>query len=406
MIASENAELPKHVPNELVSSFSLKMGTFTEENPWETIIPAECNGPDITYAPDGYPAGGPAWILRRTSDIKAVYQNPEYFSSANFSPFGIMAGEDWGLVPAELDPPDHGPMRQFLNPLFSPQAMKKMEQPVKDAALRCIERFKSGGEIDFVTAFSAPYPVGVILDLMELPQDKMEEFLKWEKMMLHSGDFMEMVQGTRNSVAYLKEVLAERQAKPGDDLISYMIKNDINGNKATYNELMGYFFNLFIGGLDTVTASLSNMFRYLAEHPVEQQFLRENPDRIPAAVDELMRAFSPVTTYRTVTKEIEISGVKMMPDDKVAMSTTLANRDSKEYDKPHDVQLDRKSQHVAFANGIHFCLGVHLAKRELRIAVAEMLAAFSDIRLQPGVAIKSQVGGVVQPTNLPLILTV
>ena len=95
--------------------------------------------------------------------------------------------------------------------------------------------------------------------------------------MLHSGDFMEMVQGTRNSVAYLKEVLAERQAKPGDDLISYMIKNDINGNKATYNELMGYFFNLFIGGLDTVTASLSNMFRYLAEHPVEQQFLGRTP---------------------------------------------------------------------------------------------------------------------------------
>ena len=202
-------------------------------------------------------------------------------------------------------------------------------------------------------------------------------------------------------------MLAERQANPGDDLISHMIKTPIQGREATYNELMGYFFNLFIGGLDTVTASLSNMFRYLAEHPVEQQYLRENPDKIPAAVEELMRAFSPVTTYRTVTQEIEISGVRMLPGDKVAVSTTLSNRDHLAFDDPHAVSFDRKAaQHVAFGHGIHFCLGVHLAKRELRIAVAEMLAAFSDIRLQPGVAIRSQVGGIVQPTNLPLILTV
>tara|TARA_R110000772_G_scaffold268731_1_gene398315 strand:- start:18539 stop:19762 length:1224 start_codon:yes stop_codon:yes gene_type:complete len=407
MMTSENIEIPEHVPAELVSSFSLRMGEFTEENPWEKIIPDECNGPDITYAPDGYPAGGPSWILRKASDIKAVYQNPECFSSADFSPFGIMSGEEWSLVPVEIDPPHHGPIRQMLNPVFSPPAMKRMEQPVKDAATRCIERFKSGGNVDFVKVFAGPYPVGVILDLMELPQDRMEEFLVWEKQMLHSGDFTEMVTGCRNSVAYLKEVLAERQANPGDDLISHMIKTPIQGREATYNELMGYFFNLFIGGLDTVTASLSNMFRYLAEHPVEQQYLRENPDKIPAAVEELMRAFSPVTTYRTVTQEIEISGVRMLPGDKVAVSTTLSNRDHLAFDDPHAVSFDRKAaQHVAFGHGIHFCLGVHLAKRELRIAVAEMLAAFSDIRLQPGVAIRSQVGGIVQPTNLPLILTV
>lgn len=405
-MTSENIEIPEHVPAELVGTFSLKMGEFSEENPWVRIIPAECDGPDISYATDGYPAGGPSWILRRAADVKAVYQNAECFSSRDFSPFGIMAGEDWGLVPAELDPPDHGPIRQFLNPLFSPPAMKRMEQPVKDAAQRCIERFKDGGEVDFVKVFSAPYPVGVILDLMELPQERMDEFLEWEKMLLHSGDFMEMVTGVRNVVGYLKEVLAERQASPGDDLISYMIKNDIKGRKATYNELMGYCFNLYIGGLDTVTASLSNMFRYLAENPKEQQFLRENPENIPAAVDELMRAFAPVTTYRTVTKDVEISGVKMMAGDKVAMCTTLSNRDHKEYDHPHEIRFDRKSSHVAFGHGIHFCLGVHLAKRELRVAVEEMLSAFSDIRLQPGVAINSQVGGVIQPINLPLLLTV
>lgn len=405
-MTSEGMDIPDHIPAALVGTFSLKMGEYTEENPWERIIPEECNGLDISYATDGYPAGGPSWILRRAADVKAVYQNADCFSSKEFSPFGIMAGEDWGLVPAELDPPDHGPIRQLLNPLFSPPAMKKMEQPVKEAALRCIDRFKAGGEVDFVKVFSAPYPVGVILDLMDLPQERMDEFLEWEKMLLHSGDFMEMVGGVRNVVAYLKEVLAEREANPGDDLISFMIKNGIQGRKATYNELMGYCFNLYIGGLDTVTASLSNIFRFLAENPKEQQFLRENPERIPAAVDELMRAYSPVTTYRTVSKEIEISGVRLMPGDKVAMCTTLANRDHKEYDLPHEVNFDRKASNIAFGSGIHFCLGVHLAKRELRVAVEEMLNAFSDIRLQPGVAIQSQIGGVIQPTNLPLLLTV
>lgn len=403
---SGNLAVPAHVPEELVTSFSLRNGEFSDENPWERIVPAECEGPDIVYATDGYPAGGPSWILRRAADINTVYHNADCFSSKDFSPFGIMAGEDWGLVPAELDPPDHGYIRQLLNPLFSPPAMKRMEQPVKDAALNCISRFKDGGEIDFIKSFAAPYPVGVILDLMELPQERMDEFLDWEKMLLHSGDFVEMVKGVRNVVAYLKEVLAERQESPGDDLISYMIKNEINGRKASYNELMGYCFNLYIGGLDTVTAGLGNMFRYLAENPSQQQYLRENPDKIPAAVDELMRAFASVTTYRTVSKEIEVSGVKMMPGDKVALCTSVLNRDFKEYDQPHEIRFDRKASHFGFGKGSHFCLGVHLAKRELRVAVEEMLSAFSDIRLQNGVPIKSQIGGVIQPTNLPLVLIV
>src|SRR5690606_40398995 len=134
-------------------------------------------------------------------------------------------------------------------------------------------------------------------------------------------------------------------------------------------------FNLYIGGLDTVSANIGNQVRYLASNPAHQQFLRDNPEAIKGAVEEFMRVFAAVTTFRTCVKETRIRGVTIKPGDKVATCTTLAGRDGEAYDNPHEVIFDRNAPHVSFAVGPHFCLGVHLARRELRIALEELLAA-------------------------------
>ena len=398
------ASIPAHVPAHLVEEFPLVLGHFVEENPWESLVPKACEGPDASYALGIYPGeGGAAWLFRRKEDVNRIFFDTEHFSNRGWSSFARFIGESWNQVPTEMDPPDHTLFRVALNPLFSPPKMMKLEDDLRLRARRLIDTFKDRGECQLMTDFAFPFPVAVVLDMMDLPQERLWDFQKWEHGLLHSGKLEVMQEATRNVVSYLREVIAERKKNPGDDLISAAIKSEVDGRKWTDDELVGYGFNLFLGGLDTVTANIGNQVRYLAENPDQQNLLRANPGMIGPAVEEFMRVFAAVTTFRVCVKETTVAGVTVKPGDKVAMCTTVAGRDGQAYDNPHQVRLDRKPTHVSFAVGPHFCLGVHLARRELRIALEELLAALPAFRIKPGETISSQVGGIIQPTRLPLV---
>lgn len=341
--------------------------------------------------------------MRRAEDVRQVYNDTVNFSSAHFSPFAGLIGEEWNLVPAEADPPMHGKYRTVLNPLFAPKKMQAMEEIVRGAARRSIDTFKDKGECEFLKEFAFPFPVSVFLDLIDLPQSRMQEFLTWEHGLLHTPDMAAVRQSVQNVVGYLREVMEERRRKPGDDFISFAVKAEIEGRKFTDDELIGYCFNLFIGGLDTVSSNITLHFRHLAEHPADQQKLRNEPALILNAVEEFLRAYAAVTTFRTCVKETQIKGVTIMPGDKVAVSTTLANLDPQEYDSPNEVRLDRQPAHVTFAYGPHRCIGSHLARREIVVAIEEFLKAVPQFRLKPGVEIETNLGGVIQPIVLPLV---
>ena len=178
----------------------------------------------------------------------------------------------------------------------------------------------------------------------------------------------------------------------------------IGDRPLTQDELLGFMFNLFIGGLDTVSTNMGLHFRHLGSAMEDQAHLRANPSDIPHAIDELMRAYGAVTTFRTCIKETEVAGVRFMPGEKVAMSTTLAGRDPAEFDAPTQVRLDRKPRHVGFGFGIHTCVGMHLARRELRIAMEEFLARIPQFRIAPGHTVECHLG-MIQPVALPLVWT-
>jgi cytochrome P450 len=143
-------------------------------------------------------------------------------------------------------------------------------------------------------------------------------------------------------------------------------------------------------------------FRHLAEHHEHQATLRAHPEMINDAVEEMMRGYAAVTTFRTCTQPIKIQGVQFLPGDKIAMATTLAGRDPEAYERPNEIILDRKAQHVAFAHGPHLCVGLHLARREMRIAMQEFLANIPTFGLEPGAVIRHHLG-MVQPVELPLV---
>lgn len=203
-------------------------------------------------------------------------------------------------------------------------------------------------------------------------------------------------------VAYLAGEIEDRRANPRNDLITFGVTSQIDGRPLTQDELIGFMFNLFIGGLDTVSTNMGLQFWHLATHAEDQAYLRANPSEIPYAIDELMRAYGAVTTFRTCKKETELAGIRFMPGDKVAMSTTLAGRDPEAFDNPAEVRFDRRPRHVGFGFGPHTCVGMHLARRELRVAMEEFLKRVPAFRLVEGHNVVCHMG-MIQPVALPLV---
>ena len=395
--------IPDHVPPEMVMHYPCTVADKTTENPFDRIIPELAARPIAFYAPGAVPTGDSAWVFRRAEDLRRIFRDSENFTARGWSSFSGLIGDSWYQVPVEYDPPEHGPLRALLNPWLSPQRMNALGDRVRDHAKFYIDQFKDRGSCEFMSEFAFKFPIAVFLELMGLPQEDVEQLLKWEQGLLHEADVTQIANATRCVRDYLVEKLAERTREPREDFLSLIAHAKIDGKPITQDEKIGIAFNFYTGGLDTVSTNIGLHFRHLAENPEHQKFLRENPDQIPLATEELLRAYAAVTTYRICTKEIEIAGARVMPGDRVAMNTTLACRDASKYDQPHEVRLDRGPQHETFAFGPHRCVGMHLARRELHCALEEFLKAIPQFSIAPGAEIVSTLGPIIQPETLPLV---
>jgi cytochrome P450 len=405
MIAS-SVNIPAHVPPNLVGEYPLHLGATTYENPFDRIIPAIHDGPEVVYALNAYLGHAPAWVFRRARDVQEVYLDTEHFSSKDLAPFAKLLGDSWSMVPLEIDPPMHGIYRSIINPLFTPRRMAAMEDGVRKYAREYINTFKDRGHCEFMNEFAFRFPINVFLDLMGLPMEKVELFLAWEHGLLHTPDMAKVTEAARTVRDYLWSEIEKRRKNPVDDLISYGVTAEVDGRKLTDDELMGFCFNLFAGGMDTVSSNIALHFRHLAEHPEHQNYLRENPDKIPLAIEELLRAYAASTTSRLCIKPVKINGIQIMPGDQVMMPTTIVNRDPDLFDSPNEIRLDRNPRHLAFASGIHRCVGAPLARRELIIAMQEFLSAIPEFRMAPDAKVLTHLAAVVQPETLPLVWSV
>lgn len=396
-------EIPSHVPAHLVrDNYAFAMGRTTTENPFERMLDEYHQDADIIYATNAYPIDMPAWIPRRTELVQAVYMDEEHFTSENLSPFPVLSGGSWKVTPIEVDPPAHAGYRKFLTPLFTPKRLAVLDEKVRTTARNLIAEFKDNGECEFMEAFSTRFPISVFLDLMGLPQERMAQFLEWENMLLHSMDFERIIVGTREVVAYLTETIEARKLDPRDDFISQAIAYEMDGRKLNQDELIGICFNLYIGGLDTVTTNLAWQIRHLAEHPDDQRALREDPSKIPTAIESMYRRYASVTTFRTCKKQVTIGDVTMMPGDQVSVSTTLANNDPNYWPNPHEVDITKAPRHMTFGYGVHRCVGSALARRESVVALEELLSALPQFRIPEQAVLNTALGPIIQPINVPL----
>jgi cytochrome P450 len=248
--------------------------------------------------------------------------------------------------------------------------------------------------------------VTVFLLLMDFPLDRMSEFMSWTNAMIKAPDLPPRVEALRNIKAYLLDAIAERRRNPIADFLSHVLKGEVLGRPLTDIEVLGISVNVFLGGLDTVANAAAWHFKHLATHPEDQARLRANPSLIPIALEELLRAFANVSLHRVCVKEIEMRGIKILPGDLVAVSTPLACRDPAAYDRPNEVIFDRAPTHITFAYGPHHCVGSHLARRELLIALEEFLARTGEFRVAPGAILPMHFGEVMGLDALPLVWNV
>ncbi|MCB2047021.1 MAG: cytochrome P450 [Novosphingobium sp.] len=403
-VLASSVTIPPHVPASLV--WDDEIGRFTMELDDPYVAGARLHqGPELVWSTHGYRGEQGAWMVVSFEAMREAFTDCERFSSVGSAGTQALLGVEWSQVPIEFDLPDQRMYRKFINPLFSPSAVNKRVELVERTCARLIDAFATRGSCEFITEFAQLLPSYIFLEVMGMPRDKVEQFLDWERETLWTDDVMVRLAGARKIRDYLEELIAERREQPGDDLISAITQAEFEGRPITHDEIIGYCYSLFLGGLDTVMSVMGFSMWHLAINKPLQQRLRENPDLIGKAVDEFLRAHGVVVMRRTVSVDCEFRGVAMKAGDQVLLPTPLAGRDPRHFDNPHLIDPDRRDKSgLTFGSGIHTCVGMHLARRELRIVYTQMLERFADISLSDPSGVQYRTGITWGVDRLPLKL--
>jgi cytochrome P450 len=341
----------------------------------------------------------PAGVIAATrSDVDEVFHEYERFTAT--SPIGRM-GNSRPLIPLELDPPDHRKFRKLLDPLFTPKRMALLEPAVVELCNRLIDGFIDEPEIDFVAQFSNLLPTSVFLAQLGLPLEKLDYFLKLKDGAVRSNHLLGVPYTDPAAIKYrmnngkeiyaaFNEALDEREVERRDDLLSYLLDAEIDGEKLTREELLDVCFLFLTAGLDTVSASLDCFFEYLAKNPEKRAELVADPEIAMNVVEELLRWESPVQLLaRIATGDTELSGCPVKKGELVFTLIGAANTDAETVEDPDEVRFDRyANRHIAFGSGVHRCLGSHLARLELRIVLQEWHKRIPNYRIKPGATVE------------------
>jgi cytochrome P450 len=359
------------------------------------------------------------WTLMRYQDVYEALRRPDLFSSR--SVVHVYSGPKLidpaeadairGMIPEELDPPEHTKYRQLLSPLFSPQKVEALEPMVRAWCVELIDGLLDRGECDLNRDFARQFPTMIFLRLMGEPETGASSFLADVTERIRGATEMGMTEAQSTTGAYImgmmeymNSVLEERRAERQDDIVSYLLDTRVDGRPLDDDELRMICTLLYSAGLDTVAGELGFMFHHLALHPEHRRAIIDDPGRIPGFVEETLRAYSIVTTNRIVTRDVEFAGCPMKAGDRVLLSMPAADRDPREFPDADAFDMDRPvNRHIAFANGPHRCLGSHLARLELRVAVEEWHRRIPEYRLAEGAEIQVHVGGVAGVDSLPLV---
>jgi cytochrome P450 len=405
---------PAHVPKDRLVDISWALGSIPNDlvDPYEPV--GWLSGPDIPRllfnppSPDGpmsalAGAGNGTWVVTHYDDIDRVYTDNEHFSNKGTAEFQRMIGETFRSIPIAIDPPEHNKYRLFLMPHFSPSRMNLMQEQIRAVVVEMIDAVAEQGEVDIAWDFGRVFPVRIFMGLMGFPPAMFEKFLDWEWDILHSNDVKKMSAALRGVLDFLRSFIAEKEENPDEFLTSAIVNGKIQGQSLTDDEKIGMIWFLWLGGLDTVAATISHMFRRLVMQPDIQTQLRADPSLIPSAIEEFLRTQPILSTARRATKDFEWHGTTIKAGDNFQCLNAAGNFDPAKFENPREFDPARKAnRHFTFVAGVHLCLGAPLARRELRILLEEFLERIPEFRAKPG-ADTSIYPWLMSIRNLPLV---
>jgi cytochrome P450 len=339
--------------------------------------------------------GGHAWLVTRHADVKAVLDDTRFSRAASYAPdapkFSGLFQAPPGMI-ISVDPPDHTRLRFLAEQAFSPARIEGMRTRVRELAgalLDALDKEPAGAPVDLVEGFAAPLAMGVICELLGVPEQDRDQFLTWVRQFADVSGPQELaVEGRENLGAYIAGLVGAKQAAPAGDVLSALITARDGEDRLDFGELVGLGYTLLGGGFDSAAGQISNfVLTLLDRHRDLWHRLGEHPEDVPAAVEELLRTVNLTGNDtsglpRIATEDVEVGGALIPAGDAVFLSFASANRDAAVFADPEAADFARTpNPHLAFGHGIHHCLGAPLARVELAVALEELTRRHPGARL-------------------------
>jgi cholest-4-en-3-one 26-monooxygenase len=339
------------------------------------------------------PKGGPGfWAVTKYDDLVTVSKNPGTFCSSRGTNIWDLPPEDLSQVQIfmlNMDPPAHSKYRRLVNSGFTTRMISRLEPRVREMTRAIVDAVALKGECDFVADIAAELPLQVIAEFLGIPLADRHKIFEWSNRLIGFDDpeFQTSMDDGKLAAMemylYANQLALERRDHPRDDLVSVLMRGEVDGERLNEQQFDAFFLLLAVAGNETTRNLISGGMLALIEHPKQRERLRADMSLLPTAVEEMLRWVSPVMHFRrTATRDTELRGQKIALGDKVAIFYASANRDEDIF--PHADRFDvgrSPNEHVAFGIGEHFCLGANLARLEIRLIFEELLTRLPDIEL-------------------------
>lgn len=347
-------------------------------------------------------------VLTKMADVAAAAHDTDTFTSRRII-ISETSTDRRGIIlpPINLDPPDHTEPRRVMLPFFNPANTQRWEEPIREICQRRLDDLEGRSVVDLAVDYARHVPGDVTAAMFGVPTTEADQFRAWIHDLLEVGPTdLEVERVVTNAmVDYMHGLIADRRINGGDDVVTYLLEQRIDGEPIDDTSMAKMLFLLMLAGIDTTWSALGSSFLHLATHPDDLQRLVAEPELIPTATEEFLRAYAPVYIGRIANVDTEVGGCPVGAGEWALLSFPAANRDPEMFDDPHEVKIDRqKNRHAAFGLGVHRCLGSNLARLELNIAIEMLLARFPSFSFVEGSQVSHSAGNVRGPRNVPVTL--
>jgi cytochrome P450 len=347
-------------------------------------------------------------LLTRYRDVSEVAHDPARFTSRRIVVNEVpTTRRGLPLPPINYDPPQHTAFRRVVLPYFTPKAMLRWEEPIREICERQLDALAGRTECDIATEYAQAVPSELTALMLGVPVEDAPMFRRWIQQLLEIGpvDTTLLMETTTAMSDYLRDVMESRRDDRGEDVVSFILDQRDAGAEMTDDDVVNTLFLLLIAGIDTTWSAIGFSLLHLATHPEDRRRLAAEPDLVPQATEEFLRAYSPVTIARIATTDTEVGGCPVSAGDWVMMSFPAANRDPEVFDRADEVVIDRaENRHAAFGLGVHRCLGSNLARLEMVIAIEAWMKRFPEFHLTDPEAVSYSSGQVRGPRRIPVVL--